>query len=101
LIALYWQIALEKKQVQFLGRRILLLAEPVSSENRSILVLLGNNLEELDKAKEMLFEELDNFSTLKDVAISNQEGRRREINITLKPKAYSLGLTLRDVAQPG
>lgn len=60
--------------------------------------LLGNNISELEKAKEMLFEELNNFSTLKDVTISQEEGRR-EINITLKPKAYSLGLTLNDVAR--
>ncbi len=60
--------------------------------------LLGNNLEQLNRAKDMLFEELNNFSTLKDVTISSQEGRR-ELDITLKPKAYSLGLTLRDVAR--
>lgn len=59
--------------------------------------LLGNNLSELKKAQNLLFEELENFSTLKDVTLSSQEGRR-EINITLKPEAYSLGLSLRSVA---
>ena len=34
---------------------------------------------------------------MKDITDSNQEGRR-EINIQLKPRAYALGLTLRDVA---
>ena len=43
-------------------------------------------------------EELKNFSTLRDVTDSNQEGRR-EINIKLKPRAYALGLQLRDVAR--
>lgn len=59
--------------------------------------ILGSNLNQLNKAKDMLVRELENFSTLKDVTESNQEGRR-ELNIKLKPAAYSLGLTLRDVA---
>ncbi len=59
--------------------------------------LMGNDLRELGKAQELLFDEMENFSTLKDVTISNQEGRR-ELNIKLKPLAKSLGLTLRDVA---
>ncbi len=59
--------------------------------------LLGNNLSELDKARDLLVAELENFSNLKDITDSNQEGRR-EINIQLKPRAYALGLTLRDVA---
>ncbi|MFC2085388.1 efflux RND transporter permease subunit, partial [Bacteroidota bacterium] len=60
--------------------------------------LLGNNLNQMDRAKELLYEELVNFSTLKDVTISSEEGNR-ELNIKLKPKAYALGLTLRDVAR--
>ncbi|MEZ4762000.1 MAG: efflux RND transporter permease subunit [Calditrichia bacterium] len=56
--------------------------------------LLGNNLSELDKARDLLVAELENFSNLKDITDSNQEGRR-EINIQLKPRAYALGLTLR------
>ena len=59
--------------------------------------LLGNNLNELNKARDLLVADLGNFTTLKDITDSNQEGRR-EINITLKPRAYALGLTLRDVA---
>ena len=43
-------------------------------------------------------EELKNFSTLRDITDSNQEGRR-EIDIKLKPRAYALGLQLRDVAR--
>ncbi|MCF8261120.1 MAG: efflux RND transporter permease subunit [Melioribacteraceae bacterium] len=60
--------------------------------------LLGNNLTQLDRAKELLFKELDNFSTLKDVTISSEEGPR-ELSIQLKPKAYALGLNLREVAR--
>lgn len=60
--------------------------------------LLGNDLDELEKAKELLYEEMINFGTLKDVTISSEEGKR-ELNIILKPKAYSLGLTLGEVAR--
>lgn len=59
--------------------------------------LLGNNLNELNKARDLMVTELQNFTTLKDITDSNQEGRR-EINIELKPRAYALGLTLRNVA---
>jgi multidrug efflux pump subunit AcrB len=60
--------------------------------------LLGNDLNQLNRASSLLLEELQNFSTLKDVTDSNQEGRR-EIDIKLKPRAYSLGLQLKDVAR--
>ncbi len=59
--------------------------------------LLGSNITELNKARNLLVAELEDFGTLRDITDSNQEGRR-EINITLKPRAYALGLTLRDVA---
>ncbi|MBD3289361.1 MMPL family transporter, partial [candidate division KSB1 bacterium] len=59
--------------------------------------LLGNDLEQLSRARDLLVAELEKFSTLKDVTDSNQEGPR-EINIRLKPRAYALGLNLRDVA---
>jgi multidrug efflux pump subunit AcrB len=59
--------------------------------------LLGNDLGQLMRARDLLVEELQNFPTLKDVTDSEQEGRR-EIDIRLKPQAYALGLTLRDVA---
>jgi multidrug efflux pump subunit AcrB len=60
--------------------------------------LLGNDLNQLNKASHLLSEELKNFSSLKDITDSNQEGRR-EIDIKLKPRAYALGLQLRDVAR--
>ena len=59
--------------------------------------LLGTNINELRKASKLLTQELEQFSTLRDVSLGSKEGRR-EIDITLKPRAYSLGLTLRDVA---
>ncbi len=59
--------------------------------------LLGSNINELRKASVLLTEELEQFSTLQDVSLGSKEGRR-EIDIKLKPRAYSLGLTLRDVA---
>ncbi len=58
--------------------------------------LLGENSKELDKATTLLRAELANFTTLKDITDTNQKGRR-EINISLKPLAYSLGLTLQDI----
>ena len=59
--------------------------------------LLGSNMTQLNKASDLLTAELQQFSTLRDVSLGSKEGRR-EIDIQLKPLAYSLGLTLRDVA---
>ena len=59
--------------------------------------LLGSNIMQLNRARDLMVQELENFGTLRDITDSNQEGRR-EINISLKPRAYALGLTLRDVA---
>jgi multidrug efflux pump subunit AcrB len=58
--------------------------------------LMGNSLTQLKKARDMLVEGLKQFRTLRDVVDSEQEGRR-EVNITLKPRAYALGLKLQDV----
>lgn len=71
--------------------RVSLFGKPIS------ISLLGSNLTELNKARDLLVAELNEFSTLRDVTDSNKEGRR-EIDIRLKPRAYALGLTLRDVA---
>lgn len=59
--------------------------------------LRGNDFEQLDKARDLLVARMKEFSTLKDVTDSDQEGRR-EIDIKLKPRAHALGLTLQDVA---
>lgn len=59
--------------------------------------LLGNDLDELNRARDLLLAEFNNMPVLKDITDSNQEGRR-ELNINLKPKAYALGLRLSEVA---
>ena len=71
--------------------RASLFGKPVS------VSLLGSNFQELRKAGNLLTAELEQFPTLRDVSLGSKEGRR-EIDITLKPRAYSLGLTLRDIA---
>lgn len=58
--------------------------------------LLSSDFEELEKAKEELKQELNKISALKDV-IDNDVLGMREINLQLKPQAYFLGLTHRDV----
>jgi multidrug efflux pump subunit AcrB len=58
--------------------------------------LLGNDVEQLERATSLLKAELESFASLQDVTDSYQRGRR-EIDITLKPRAHALGLTLQDV----
>ncbi|MEE9443552.1 MAG: efflux RND transporter permease subunit [candidate division Zixibacteria bacterium] len=61
------------------------------------LSLLSKDPDQLQTAKKLLVAELRNFTTLKDITDSDYKGRR-EVNITLKPRAHALGLTLRDIA---
>lgn len=70
--------------------RVSMFGKPVS------ISLLGSNLADLKRARDLLIAELNKFSSLKDVVDSEQEGRR-EVDITLKPRAHALGLTVRDV----
>ena len=58
---------------------------------------LGNNLDALNRARDLAVAELENMASLRDVTDSNQEGRR-ELDIKLKPRAYALGLTVQDIA---
>ncbi|NJB87785.1 multidrug efflux pump subunit AcrB [Lewinella marina] len=58
--------------------------------------LVGNNIEELEKATEDVKAELEQMAELTDVVDNDQEGLR-EINITLKDKARYLGLDLQDI----
>ena len=58
--------------------------------------LLGNNLEELEAAKEELKQNLENNSLLKDVTDNDPKGIK-EINVNLKDNAYALGLDLGEV----
>ncbi|MFO8146991.1 MAG: efflux RND transporter permease subunit [Bacteroidota bacterium] len=58
--------------------------------------LLGNNLKELEAAKEELKEIFENNSLLKDVTDNDPKGIK-EIDIKLKQNAYALGLDLSNV----
>ncbi len=58
--------------------------------------LLGNNLSELEAAKEELKQNLENNSLLKDVTDNDPKGIK-EINVQLKDNAYALGLDLGEV----
>ena len=58
--------------------------------------LLGNNLKELEAAKEELKQNLENNSLLKDVTDNDPKGIK-EINVKLKDNAYALGLDLGEV----
>ncbi|MCB9473745.1 MAG: efflux RND transporter permease subunit [Candidatus Delongbacteria bacterium] len=51
---------------------------------------------QLELARDILLEELHQVDDLKDITDSDQEGRR-ELVLSLKPQARSLGYTLRDV----
>ncbi|MEL6124113.1 MAG: efflux RND transporter permease subunit, partial [Bacteroidota bacterium] len=58
--------------------------------------LLSRNREELSAAVEEFKSSLRQIPDLRDITDTNQEGIK-EVNISLKPKAYNLGLTLQDV----
>lgn len=60
--------------------------------------LLSNNREELSQAATILKDNLTADPRLKDIIDSGEEGKR-ELNITLKPKAYFLGLSHYDITQ--
>ncbi len=60
--------------------------------------LLGQNLEELESAKEMLLTELNGMPELDNVRDNNSQGKQ-EIQIKLKPKAYFLGLSQAEIAK--
>lgn len=60
--------------------------------------LIGNDLETLESAKEMLKQELTSYAVLKDI-IDNEQVGKREVRIELKPRAHTLGLSHGDVAQ--
>jgi len=58
--------------------------------------LLGNDLAELNLAKEGLKNKLKELPALKDVNDNDKKGAR-ELRLKLKEKAYAMGLTMRDV----
>jgi len=59
--------------------------------------ILGQNLEELELAKNKLLAELKNIPELDNVNDKNSQGKQ-EIQIKLKPKAYFLGLSQAEIA---
>lgn len=58
--------------------------------------LLGNNIKELKAVKQELKQELENNPLLKDV-VDNDPAGIKEVKITLKDKAYVLGLNLQTI----
>ena len=58
--------------------------------------LLGSDSKQLIKAVNELKEEMRSIPALTDIQDSNKEGLK-EVNIKLKPKAYSLGFTIGDI----
>ena len=58
--------------------------------------LLGNDLAELNSAKEELKNKLKELPALKDVTDNDKKGAR-ELRLKLKEKAYAMGLTMLDV----
>jgi multidrug efflux pump subunit AcrB len=80
----------EAEEFNIGGRRVF--GKPIS------MSLKSRNLEELEGAKEFVKKELRQMSELKDISDSNIPGRR-EINLSLKPLAYVLGLTHNDITR--
>jgi multidrug efflux pump subunit AcrB len=60
------------------------------------LSLLSSNPDELERARQILVNELNALEGLRDV-IDNRQPGNREINVTLKDNAYHLGLDLQNV----
>ncbi|PID62964.1 MAG: acriflavin resistance protein [Ignavibacteriae bacterium] len=58
--------------------------------------LLGKNLKELELAKEFLEQELVHYADLKNITDNNPKGRQ-EVQIQLKPEAYFLGLSQKEI----
>ncbi len=62
------------------------------------LALLSKDLDRLTAAKEELKAELANLSSLKDLKDNSATGQR-ELQLTLRPKAYFLGFSQADITQ--
>lgn len=60
--------------------------------------ILGNDYKELQKAKEIVRDELSQFTSLKNISDNSKPGAK-EVKIKLKPLAYNLGLTSGEVAR--
>jgi len=62
------------------------------------LALLSKDLDRLTAAKNEVRAQLENLSSLKDISDNTATGQR-ELQLTLKPKAYFLGFTQADITQ--
>ncbi len=60
------------------------------------LALLGSNLENLMAAKEEVKNQIANISSLKDIQDNTASGQR-ELQLSLRPKAYFLGFSQQDI----
>ena len=70
--------------------RFSMFGKPVS------VTFLGKHMDQLRSACDLMVSELNTFTELEDITDSEQEGRR-EVSITLKPRAHALGLKLQDI----
>ncbi|MCF6357248.1 MAG: efflux RND transporter permease subunit, partial [Draconibacterium sp.] len=61
------------------------------------IALLSRNIKELEHARDLLFERLQELPQLKDIVNTNALGKQ-EILLKLKPKAYMLGFTETSIA---
>lgn len=59
--------------------------------------LMSRNLDELEAARDMLMEYLENMPVLKDIVDNNAQGKQ-EVLLKLKPEAYFLGLNEATIA---
>ncbi|HOP07885.1 MAG TPA: efflux RND transporter permease subunit [candidate division Zixibacteria bacterium] len=78
----------EAEQITF--GRTSFFGKPVS------ISLLGKDAGQLEIARQLMRKEISDFSALKDVTDTDQRGRR-ELSISLKPRAHALGLTVHDI----
>jgi multidrug efflux pump subunit AcrB len=60
--------------------------------------LIAKDLTVLESARKMAIQEFGSFPNLRDVTDNNQAGKR-EVEFSLKPLAYFLGLTTNDIAR--
>ncbi|MBF0431499.1 MAG: efflux RND transporter permease subunit [Fibrobacteria bacterium] len=58
--------------------------------------LLGHDLNKLSRAKEMMKDKLEEYSSLRDVIDNDTQGKR-EIAITLLPKAHAIGFSVAEI----
>jgi len=79
----------EAEKMTVAGR--VMFGKPVS------LSLLGRNIDELELARDFMFEKLGDMPQLKDIVDNNAMGKQ-EIRLKLKPKAYLLGLNEMTIA---